>query len=785
MRLLRYLRQRFFHRQVIDSELRPPSIDAPVDEPEELQDPRSDEFGAAWSMLDAAAQAAQNMASEWNALVGTELFRSSVYVDDDGAGQVDVLVDEYEEHRLEPLERVAREFIERLISCGREALLAAEHCVSGPLRLPDGDHLPRFPFVATPAEFLQLIDSGVLSGLRPDQIQLIEQFQPYYRASAEDEPNKVIRTAATRLMQLESLLQRDDRRVVAFWAHSASPAVEVDPPATVTELQGFSDGVLIDWHRVATFRVPPGSQGLRANPKIAFDPVFNAEPWPDNPDDNMSVQVRSLLGVVEELIRALERSVGLRSALHEGYFRFVPLEDDPVWTRVDLSEAPEIEAGLRDADLGLATYRSGDELIMLVQRLDGIYARFVPAPVPLDPESDRGTAAERATRDMASLWGLPDFVFQPETVQRGNATREVGDGTIVCGNRGLAVQVKARTAATDQADRERSWIIKKAREGARQAAGSVRTIQRSPLAHANLRGRSIILDGNIIEWVGVVIIDHDSPPEDLSVYTEAVRIPYIVVFRKEWEFLFDQLRSTTAVVNYFHRIAEYQTEPGEHVADYYELALADEQTGPDLAGSRIPASLRNPSIHTSHAVLPVAPASAADEYGARMYRQMLEDIAESPWDREESQRIHALYLLDNLPVAERATIGRRLLTHLGRAPQVQTGRNRWDFRRYLLGNAYLHLAYAVCNQFTDLHKEAFGRWVMLRHHEWMTELQPEMRAQAETVAVMLTPRYDRLRPWDTSVFAVFGDHALEPDDLAAMQRLWNKPPSMVTDTNAP
>lgn len=724
MRLLQYLRRRLFPRQVIDSELRSSSSDAPVDEPDEPQDSRSDEFGAAWSMLDHAAQVAQTMAGEWNALVGTELFTSSVYVDDDGAGQVDVLVDEYEEHRLEPLERAAREFIGSLLACAREALLAAERCVSAPLRSPDGDHLPRFPFVATAAEFLQFIDSGALSGLRPDQIQLIEQFQPYYRTTVDDEPRQVLRSVTTRLVRLDTILQNHRRPAIAFWAHSASPMVEVDAPATVTDLQGLPDGVLVDWHRVATFRVPPGTQGARANPHIAFDPIFNAEPWPDNPDDNMSVQVRALLRVVEELIRALERSVGLRSALHEGYFRLVPLEDDPVWTRVDLREAPEIATGIDDSDLGLATYRSGDEIIMLIQRPDGIYGRSIPAPRPLDPDSDRGPAAEEATRDAASRWGLPDFVFQPETVQRGNASREVGDGTIVCGNRGLAVQVKARTAATDQVDRERSWIVKKAREGARQAAGSVRTVQRSPLAHANVRGRSILIDGNTIEWVGVVIIDHDTPPEDLSVYAETVSIPYVVVFRKEWEFIFDQLRSTTAVVDYFHRIAEYQTKPGEHVADYFELALADEQTGPDLVGSLIPESLRNPAVHTSHPVLPVEPASAADEYGARTYRQMLEDIAESPWDREESDRVGVLYLLDKLPVAERAMMGRRLLTHLGRTPQVETGTIRWDFRRYLLGTDYLHLAYSVCNQFTDLHKEAFKRWVMLRHHEWTNELEP-------------------------------------------------------------
>lgn len=136
-----------------------------------------------------------------------------------------------------------------------------------------------------------------------------------------------------------------------------------------------------------------------------------------------------------------------------------------------------------------------------------------------------------------------------------------------------------------------------------------------------------------------------------------------------------------------------------------------------------------------------------------------------------------LYLLDKLPVAERAVMGRRLLTHMGRAPQVEAGTSRWDFRRYLLGNADLHLGHAVCNLFTDLHREAFRRWVMLRHHEWTTELDPGRR-NATTVAVMLTPRHDRVRPWDTTVFAIFGELVLDLEDLASMQGLWNDPRNM-------
>ncbi|BCI87643.1 hypothetical protein NIIDMKKI_28490 [Mycobacterium kansasii] len=96
--------------------------------------------------------------------------------------------------------------------------------------------------------------------------------------------------------------------------------VEVDPPAVVSDLQCLPDGVLVDWHRVATFRAPPGAAGVRANPNIAFDPILNMEPWPEDPDDNIDVQCRGLLGMVEELICAFERSVGLRAPLTEGVF---------------------------------------------------------------------------------------------------------------------------------------------------------------------------------------------------------------------------------------------------------------------------------------------------------------------------------------------------------------------------------------------------------------------------------------------------------------------------------
>jgi hypothetical protein len=735
---------------------------------------RSDAFASSWALFDRATQAAQELPTQWNALVGTDLFSTSVFADDDGVGRVDVFIDEYEAYRLDDLHSAAKKFIALLLAAAREALLDTERCVSAAFRAPGGDHLPRFPLCENVAEFQSFLDSGALAGLRPDQIQLVEQFQLYY-GPPDDDSHTIFTSLAHHLHRLGHVIETEHTPVVAFWAHSSQPQILADPPGSVTEVQVQPDGVMVDTHCVATFRVPPGTRP-RANPGIAFDPIFNAEPWPRDADDNMSVRCRGLLLIIELLIQGLERSVGLRPPLHSGRFRLLPLPgDDPLWARVDTSAVPDIDSGLAASDLGLATYRAGDEFIMLVQRPDGIYGRVVPQAAPLDGSIERGEAAEDASRGSAARWGLPDFVLAPETVHRGTATREVGDGTIVCGDFGLAVQVKARTSATDNPDRERSWITKKIAEGARQAAGSVRSVQRSPLAHTNARGRSITVEGSSIKWIGLVIIDHDDPPYALTYGADAARLPYVAVLRREWDFFFDQLRSTTAVVAYLHRIAPDRIAPGTHVANYYELALADEKTPPDLLNSRIPASVGDPSLRSSYPVLPLEPVSIADEYGARMYRQMLEDIADGPWDRDETDRLKLLAFLDQLPVAERSVIGRRLLTHLGRTSTVSRGTARWDMRRYLLGTAYLHLGYVVCNQFTELHKEAFRRWTLLRHHEWTSALDPDARAEATTVAVMLTPRHDSLRPWDTTVFAILGDQELDASDVAVLQQLWNHP----------
>jgi hypothetical protein len=41
-----------------------------------------------------------------------------------------------------------------------------------------------------------------------------------------------------------------------------------------------------------------------------------------------------------------------------------------------------------------------------------------------------------------------------------------------------------------------------------------------------------------------------------------------------------------------------------------------------------------------------------------------------------------------------------------------------------------------------------------------------------TVGILLTPRPDRKRPWDTTLGAVRGKQEFEPEFMSALERLW-------------
>jgi hypothetical protein len=735
--------------------------------------PPAEQFAAARDRLDAARPAVADLAGTWRELGLTDPFGTSVVVDDDGRGHIDVTVTWPLPLRVRA-DRAAGIFSHELRAALDAAVFAAATAVSGALCTPDPD-AHRMPLCIQAADFVALIDAGGLKGLRPDQVRLLELIQPFSDARPADGLREV-----RRVMLHLAHMSRADRDPqlarVAVWAHSATPELHLPTGTRVTSLDTAPAGVLDPNRRIATFQLTDyrSRAGILANPRIAFDVIFNDEPWPSDPDDNLVARADLLLAAAAEWTDALERSCRLDPAATAAgpVLRLRAPAEPATWELVDVSASPEaarITAALDASDIGLATRHGSDgELTVLLRSGNAVYARPVPTARLLDGSQTRGLAVENAMLTAASVWGLPDFVLGSVTQPKGAATREVGDGTIICGRRGLAIQAKSRETPGPDSRREERWLRKQAEKAARQAAGSVRALRRTPTRLSNVRGRTIICDGRNVEWAAVVILDHDAPPDDVHARVQDEGLPTLVLLRRDWDFLFAQLRSVAAVVDYVHRVAPEPPCPlGDEPVRYYELAAADERS---VGGDPAEWALRTGGATSSEPLLPKAPVTAADAAGHAVYRVILEDVATSPFDGPEDKRLEVLAQLDRCHVGSRAEIGRLLLDRL-EGVLAEGAPTSWRFRRVVLDEGHLHLAFGVCSQFTNVHREAFRQWAMLRHHELMEIVGSHELA---TVAVLLTPRFDGLRPWDTSLIALRGDLDLAPDDVAAVRAFWSQ-----------
>ncbi|MFE9483686.1 hypothetical protein ACFYNM_34465 [Streptomyces spororaveus] len=151
---------------------------------------------------------------------------------------------------------------------------------------------------------------------------------------------------------------------------------------------------------------------------------------------------------------------------------------------------------------------------------------------------------------------MPDFVFQQaEHATKGSGRRELGDRLLLAGHRGAVVQVKARTVTPKSDAQEIVWFQKVAAKAMSQAKGTVRRLRVLPADMANGRDRILRVDGNAFEWIAVFLLDHPHVPRDTVVTWQPLGMPAIALTRHDWDFLFDQLRSTTAVLDYLPRAA--------------------------------------------------------------------------------------------------------------------------------------------------------------------------------------------------------------------------------------
>ncbi|MET8544310.1 hypothetical protein ABZW03_27255 [Kitasatospora sp. NPDC004799] len=155
-------------------------------------------------------------------------------------------------------------------------------------------------------------------------------------------------------------------------------------------------------------------------------------------------------------------------------------------------------------------------------------------------------------------------------------------------------------------------------------------------------------------------------------------------------------------------------------------------------------------------------------------RVMLEDIALSMLDDSltEANRFSVLSDLDRLPVTARAEWGHLLLDMLRDVPHVPDEHCKWRFRRMLHEDGTHQLIVGAATRFDAGVRAAFSAYVQLRHHE--VTARTGRTEEASTLGVLLTPRHDGSRPWDTSTVRVHGDLELSEEELSAYSEAWNR-----------
>jgi hypothetical protein len=340
---------------------------------------------------------------------------------------------------------------------------------------------------------------------------------------------------------------------------------------------------------------------------------------------------------------------------------------------------------------------------------------------------------------------------------------------LIVGRRGVVIQVKSRQDPQDNSIREGKWISSQALKALQQGRGTVRQLRRAPASMINARDRQVTIDGTKYEWLTVAVIDHPDPPEGVTASIPFTDLPAIVLLRRDWEFLFDQLRSTHTVVDYLFRA--YASDPvaiGDEPSRYYQFALADLETAP----SPLPPVLTAIGTRVSAPRLPLAPAGSDGVAEHILLRVMMEDIATSPQteDIDESQRLKALADLDRLPIAHRTALGSQVRTMLTGVVSAEPDSVAWRFRTFRFTTDEPQLIFGVCSTFNQYTREAFFQHVAIRHHD-LGESLSDLNGLT-TVGVLLTPRTTGRRPWDTTMVRITGDLGHNTDELEAMRALW-------------
>ncbi len=629
------------------------------------------------------------------------------------------------------------------------------------------------PLCFDESDFDELPHEGWLMGLRPDQVNVIRDVQPFAQHGFVAVH---MRHLALALRQAQS-----GGRLISIWAGQADPQPNLPEGYTLAGVAIDEPGTLDVPKRLATLTVSPRlpDETFTGNPSVYFDPILNAPPWPLDSDDNLTGRMDALLTILRTFIQVLEESLCTDESILrlETLDAVMPPEPTDVWLPVrfdDPAQEQESRRAILESDQGMAVYSNDDGVMTYIAlRDERVVGRDIPDAEALQPGEEYGAEVESATRAAAGRWGLPDFVLRPKVVPKGSGRREIGDGTIVSGSRGIALQVKARSAAPqDTPERARSWLLKHTAAGLKQARGTIRSTFRSgDMTLDNLRGRPVRVAGKRVEWVAVVVLDHPSPPRNVFPPKDTDG-PSVVMLRRDWEFLWNQLRSASAIVDYIHRVSteDEPAELGSETHRYFDLANKDLLAAP----SRLPEWMDGGDADPVNGpLLPKDPASAGDELGFRVFQRILEDIAATDFTGDETDRVQMLSHIDRVAVTARAELGRLLLRRLVSCGGAPEGELRVEHRLLYIDQGVLHLSFTCMGRLTGYYHEMFRTWLLHRRQRFLMESNAKGPIWPWSVGVLLTPRPSTSeRLWDTTVIATNGPPQFEDAEYRRLDAIY-------------
>ncbi len=277
----------------------------------------------------------------------------------------------------------------------------------------------------------------------------------------------------------------------------------------------------------------------------------------------------------------------------------------------------------------------------------------------------QGHLVEESVRLIAGWYGVPDFVYRPVQHAVRSGTREVSDGLLVAGDRGVIVQVKSRDrsrAVMDSPQRAEAWCAKEGARGADQGRGTRRTISGGAVRVRSLRGYERVLPA-AKNWPIVVVLDHrNAPPVTFLDSADILFISYA-----DWRELHELIRSTVGVIDYVERALSsgISVALGLESRRYRALAAADSAWAEE--------------IPTGVPILPAGRMAAADRQAADFFDELVEKVADSRgaigWDDQNYLLI--VEQLDQVPVGTRARLGTKLIATLEKVSPRQPSHGFW------------------------------------------------------------------------------------------------------------